>query len=96
VAKRAGFILRLVVCALGVGAGHARADTPPAPAVIAGGVLGTRWMGLSVPGVGIHGSDEPWSIGQLESHGCIRMQVASAEWLFNRVRVRTPVFIIPA
>ncbi len=38
-AKRAGFILCLVVCALGVGAGHARADTPPPPpAVIADGV----------------------------------------------------------
>jgi hypothetical protein len=58
--------------------------------------LGTRWMGLSVSGVGIHGTDEPWSIGHSESHGCIRMQVASAEWLFNRVRVGTPVFIIPA
>jgi lipoprotein-anchoring transpeptidase ErfK/SrfK len=57
--------------------------------------LGTRWMGLSVPGVGIHGTDEPWSIGHSESHGCIRMQVVSAEWLFNRVRVGTPVFIIP-
>ena len=37
-AKRAGFILCLVVCALGVGATHARADTPPPPAVIADGV----------------------------------------------------------
>jgi lipoprotein-anchoring transpeptidase ErfK/SrfK len=58
--------------------------------------LGTRWMGLSAPGVGIHGTDEPWSIGHSESHGCIRMQVPSAEWLFNRVRVGTPVFIVPA
>jgi lipoprotein-anchoring transpeptidase ErfK/SrfK len=57
--------------------------------------LGTRWMGLSAPGVGIHGTDEPWSIGHSESHGCIRMQVPSAEWLFNRVRIGTPVFIIP-
>ena len=38
-AKRAGFILCLVVCALGVGASHARADSPPPPAVIADGVL---------------------------------------------------------
>jgi hypothetical protein len=38
VAKRAGFILCLVVCALGVGASHARADSPPPPAVIAAGV----------------------------------------------------------
>ena len=37
-AKRAGFILCLVVCALGVGASHARADSPPPPAVIAAGV----------------------------------------------------------
>ena len=58
--------------------------------------LGTRWMGLSTPGVGIHGTDEPWSIGHSESHGCIRMQVPSAEWVYNRVRVGTPVFIIPA
>ena len=65
---------------------------PPGP----GNPLGTRWMGLSAPGVGIHGTDEPWSIGHSESHGCIRMQVPSAEWLFNRVRIGTPVFIIPA
>jgi lipoprotein-anchoring transpeptidase ErfK/SrfK len=63
---------------------------PPGP----GNPLGTRWMGLSAPGVGIHGTDEPWSIGHSESHGCIRMQVPSAEWLFNRVRIGTPVFIV--
>ena len=63
---------------------------PPGP----GNPLGTRWMGLSAPGVGIHGTSEPWSIGHSESHGCIRMQIASAEWLFNRVRIGTPVFII--
>jgi lipoprotein-anchoring transpeptidase ErfK/SrfK len=63
---------------------------PPGP----GNPLGTRWMGLSAPGVGIHGTDEPWSIGHSESHGCIRMQVPDAEWLFIRVRIGTPVFII--
>ena len=65
---------------------------PPGP----GNPLGTRWMGLSAPGVGIHGTSEPWSIGHSESHGCIRMQIPSAEWLFNRVQIGTPVFIIPA
>jgi lipoprotein-anchoring transpeptidase ErfK/SrfK len=64
---------------------------PPGP----GNPLGTRWMGLSAPGVGIHGTSEPWSIGHSESHGCIRMQVPSAEWLFSHVRIGTPVFIIP-
>jgi lipoprotein-anchoring transpeptidase ErfK/SrfK len=64
---------------------------PPGP----GNPLGTRWMGLSAPGVGIHGTDEPWSIGHSESHGCIRMQVPDAEWLYRRVRVGTQVFIVP-
>jgi lipoprotein-anchoring transpeptidase ErfK/SrfK len=63
---------------------------PPGP----GNPLGTRWMGLSAPGVGIHGTSEPWSIGHSESHGCIRMQVPSAEWLYQRVQIGTPVFII--
>jgi lipoprotein-anchoring transpeptidase ErfK/SrfK len=65
---------------------------PPGP----GNPLGTRWMGLSAPGVGIHGTSEPWSIGHSESHGCVRMQIPSAEWLYNRVRIGTPVFIIAA
>jgi lipoprotein-anchoring transpeptidase ErfK/SrfK len=65
---------------------------PPGP----GNPLGTRWMGLSAPGVGIHGTSEPWSIGHSESHGCIRMQIPSAEWLYNRVRIGTPVFITAA
>lgn len=63
---------------------------PPGP----GNPLGTRWMGLSAPGVGIHGTSEPWSIGHSESHGCIRMQIPDAEWLYAHVRVGTPVFII--
>ena len=65
---------------------------PPGP----GNPLGTRWMGLSAPGVGIHGTSEPWSIGHSESHGCIRMQIPAAEWLYNHVRIGTPVFIIPS
>jgi len=63
---------------------------PPGP----GNPLGTRWMGLSAPGVGIHGTDEPGSIGYSESHGCIRMQVPDAEWLFDHVDVGSTVFII--
>ncbi len=64
---------------------------PPGP----NNPLGTRWMGLSAPGVGIHGTDEPASIGYSVSHGCIRMQVPQAEWLFDHVVVGTPVFIVP-
>jgi len=56
--------------------------------------LGTRWMGLSAAGVGIHGTDEPSSIGWNASHGCIRMQVADSEWLFGHVNIGTTVFIV--
>ena len=63
---------------------------PPGP----GNPLGTRWMGLDAPGVGIHGTDEPSSIGYSASHGCIRMQVPDAEWLFDHVDVGTTVYIV--
>jgi lipoprotein-anchoring transpeptidase ErfK/SrfK len=58
--------------------------------------LGTRWMGISSPGVGIHGTPNPGSIGYSVSHGCIRMVISDAEWLFERVGVGTPVFIVRA
>jgi lipoprotein-anchoring transpeptidase ErfK/SrfK len=64
---------------------------PPGP----GNPLGTRWMGLDVSGVGIHGTPEDASIGYSESHGCIRMHIPDAEWVFDHVTVGTPVFIIP-
>ena len=57
--------------------------------------LGTRWMGLSAPGVGIHGTNEPWSIGSYASHGCIRMHIPDAEDLFTRVLIGMPVDIVP-
>ena len=63
---------------------------PPGP----GNPLGTRWMGLSVPGVGIHGTPESGSIGYSLSHGCIRMLIPQAEWLFDHVEVGTPVYIV--
>jgi lipoprotein-anchoring transpeptidase ErfK/SrfK len=65
---------------------------PPGP----GNPLGTRWMGLSAPLVGIHGTPDAASIGYSASHGCIRMLVSEAEWLFERVRVGTTVFIVRA
>jgi hypothetical protein len=65
---------------------------PPGP----GNPLGTRWMGLSVGAVGIHGTYDAASIGYSASHGCIRMRIRNAEWLFERVRVGTTVFIVRA
>jgi lipoprotein-anchoring transpeptidase ErfK/SrfK len=63
---------------------------PPGPS----NPLGTRWMGISAPGVGIHGTYSDSSIGYSLSHGCIRMHVWEAEWLFQRVQVGTPVIIL--
>ena len=62
---------------------------PPGP----GNPLGTRWMGVSAPGVGIHGTPDDASIGYSASHGCIRMHIPDAEWLFTHVDVGTPVVI---
>jgi lipoprotein-anchoring transpeptidase ErfK/SrfK len=62
---------------------------PPGP----GNPLGTRWMGLTAPGVGIHGTPDSASIGYSASHGCIRMHIWEAEWLFQRVHLGTPVVI---
>jgi len=63
---------------------------PPGP----GNPLGTRWMGLNGGLVGIHGTPDAASIGYSASHGCIRMRIPDAEWLFRRVEIGTPVFII--
>jgi len=65
---------------------------PPGP----GNPLGTRWMGITSPGVGIHGTPDPASIGYSASHGCIRMYIHDAEWLFVHVDVGTQVFIVSA
>ena len=65
---------------------------PPGP----GNPLGTRWMGLSASGVGIHGTPDDSSIGYSASHGCVRMHIPDAEWLFNHVNIGTTVFIVSA
>ena len=49
--------------------------------------LGTRWLGLSVKGYGIHGTNMPSSIGRNASHGCIRMRNRDVEELFKMVAV---------
>jgi lipoprotein-anchoring transpeptidase ErfK/SrfK len=52
-----------------------------------GNPVGTRWMGLSRKGYGIHGTNSPKSIGRRASHGCIRMRNRDVEDLFERVAV---------
>ena len=49
--------------------------------------LGTRWLGLSRKGYGIHGTNRPDSIGRNASHGCIRMRNREVEELFKIVSI---------
>jgi lipoprotein-anchoring transpeptidase ErfK/SrfK len=49
--------------------------------------LGTRWLGLDQRGYGIHGTNQPHSIGHRASHGCIRMRNHDMEELFELVQV---------
>lgn len=63
---------------------------PPGPA----NPVGNRWMGLSVRGYGIHGTNNPRSIGKAASHGCIRMGKADLEMLFAQVKTGDTVELI--
>lgn len=62
-------------------------DTNPPP------VFGVLWMGLSKPHYGIHGTNDPASIGHNVSHGCIRMYNDDVLELSSLVPIGTPVVI---
>ena len=55
--------------------------------------VGTRWMGLSQKGYGIHGTNAPRSVGHAASHGCIRLRNRDMERLFTMLRVGDAVQI---
>lgn len=65
-------------------------QVPPGPR----NPLGPYWMGTSAPGVGIHATNRPWSVGHLVSHGCIRMLPEEISQLFPLVEVGAMVKII--
>jgi lipoprotein-anchoring transpeptidase ErfK/SrfK len=56
--------------------------------------VGSRWMGLSKAGYGIHGTNAPQSIGKAASHGCIRMAKADLEEFYDLIAVGDQVQII--
>jgi len=55
--------------------------------------VGSRWLGLDLPHYGIHGTNEPQSIGQEASHGCIRLAKPDVEELYDMARVGDEVEI---
>jgi L,D-transpeptidase ErfK/SrfK len=56
--------------------------------------LGKYRLRLSQHDYGIHGTNSPWGIGRLVSHGCIRLYPEDIEDLFAAVELGTPVHII--
>jgi lipoprotein-anchoring transpeptidase ErfK/SrfK len=70
---------------------------PDLPHFMAGGPenpLGARAMYLGSSLYRIHGSNEPWTIGQAVSSGCIRMRNEDVIELYEKVKVGTKVVVI--
>jgi len=82
-----------------IGVGKMLTGTPPGNYVIInkapnpGGPFGVFWLGLSKPHYGIHGTNNPASIGHNVSHGCIRMYNHDVLQLAHLIEVGTPVSI---
>ncbi|MCG7406181.1 L,D-transpeptidase [Paenibacillus sp. ACRRX] len=91
----------IVVRSFPVGIGRMVTATPEGDYVIInkqpnpGGPFGAFWMGLSKPHYGIHGTNDPSSIGHMVSHGCIRMYNPDVLLLASIVPVGTRVTIRP-
>ena len=58
-----------------------KTHVPPGP----NNPLGKYWLGLSLSGIGIHGTTAPASIYRFQSHGCIRLHPDDIEVLFNQI-----------
>ncbi|MDT3424667.1 lipoprotein-anchoring transpeptidase ErfK/SrfK [Paenibacillus forsythiae] len=88
-----------VVRGFPVGIGKMLTQTPAGEYTIVnkqanpGGPFGAFWMGLSKPHYGIHGTNNPASIGHQVSHGCIRMHNADVLELARTVPLHTRVTI---
>ena len=71
-----------------------RAEKPELPAVVPPGPdnpLGPFWMTIGSTSYGIHGTNNPWSIGREATHGCVRLYNDEIERLYQRVKERTPL-----
>lgn len=77
-----------------------RRDNPRLPDVIPGGSprnpMGARVIGLGPGGeYAIHGTNMPGTIGTAASYGCFRMHNQDVSDLYARVRMGTPVVVLP-
>jgi L,D-transpeptidase ErfK/SrfK len=71
-----------------------RAEKPELPAVVPPGPdnpLGDHWMTIGSTTYGIHGTNNPWSIGREATHGCVRLYNDEMARLYARIRTGTPL-----
>ena len=64
---------------------------PPGP----NNPVGNAWIGLNLPGYGIHGTPEPEKVGRTESHGCFRVANWDATTLLGVAEINLPVYVEP-
>jgi lipoprotein-anchoring transpeptidase ErfK/SrfK len=64
-------------------------NLPPGP----NNLVGVVWMGLDKPGIGIHGTNNPETIGRAASHGCIRVANWDVIRLKDQISVGNTVII---
>ena len=57
-------------------------------------ILGTRWLGLNLPGYGLHGTSEPQSLGKQVTQGCVRLSNSDIEELYILIPEGTEVTIV--
>lgn len=69
---------------------YQRTTIPPGP----DNPLGDYWMGLANTSYGIHGTDIPWAVGRLVTHGCIRMYPEDIARFYPTVKIGTPVTLV--
>ncbi|MBP1760906.1 MAG: L,D-transpeptidase [Firmicutes bacterium] len=95
------FVLNNSITVYPVAIGKPSTPTPPGnwkvvfKSVDPGGPFGVRWMRLSVPwgSFGIHGTNNPKSIGKAVSHGCIRLYNEDVIVVYSKTPIGTPVNI---
>ena len=95
------FVLNNSITVYPVAIGKPSTPTPPGnwkvvfKSVDPGGPFGVRWMRLSVPwgSFGIHGTNNPNSIGKAVSHGCIRLYNEDVIVVYSQTPIGTPVNI---
>ncbi len=74
-----------------------RLEKPELPAVVPPGPdnpLGDRWMTIGTTSYGIHGTNNPWSIGRLATHGCVRLYADEMRRLYDATPKGTRIQIV--